>query len=181
MGEGARRAEDDQRRRWKIGPLIHPKNPNAMSSPIVPTDLTQRPPRSMRARLGSFVLLPRILDKGRAKLAGKNGEYNYNSPTDQHLVRFLGLDLEALSKELATGKGDGEILEWVHANAKTPRAPWEIEASSGYMEKRGPESDGETLSFFAEYVGQHSKTREDIKTWFDAVDLDDYVSFGGKA
>jgi hypothetical protein len=26
------------------------------------------------------------------------------------------------------GKGDGEILEWVHANAKTPRTPWEIEA-----------------------------------------------------
>jgi hypothetical protein len=65
---------------------------------------------------------------------------------------------------------------------KTPRTPWEIEAWSGYMEKRGPESDGETLSFFAEYVGQHTKTREeDIKTWFDAVDLDDYVSFGGKA
>ena len=36
-------------------------------------------------------------------------------------------------------------------------------------------------SFFGEYVGQHAKTREDIKTWFDAVDLDDYVSFGGKA
>ena len=54
----------------------------------------------MRSRLDGFVLLPRILDKGRATLAGKNGEYNYNSPTDQHLVRFLGLDLEALLKEL---------------------------------------------------------------------------------
>ena len=42
-------------------------------------------------------------------------------------------------------------------------------------------SDAETLSGFAEYVGQHSKTREDIKTWFDALDLDDFVSFGGKA
>jgi hypothetical protein len=41
---------------------------------------------------------------------------------------------------------------------KTPRTPWEIEAWSGYMEKRGPESDGETLAFFAEYVGQHTKT-----------------------
>jgi Domain of unknown function (DUF5069) len=50
----------------------------------------------MRARLGGFGLLPRILDKGRATLAGKNGVYNYNSPTDQYLVRFLGLDLEAL-------------------------------------------------------------------------------------
>jgi hypothetical protein len=135
----------------------------------------------MRARLGGFVLLPRILDKGRAKLAGKNGEYNFNSPGDQHLVRFLGLDLEALAKELAAGKGDGEILEWVHAHAKICRAPWEIEAWSAYMEKRGPDSDAETLSFFAESVGRHTKTREDIKTWFDATDLDDYVSFGGKA
>jgi hypothetical protein len=31
------------------------------------------------------------------------------------------------------------------------------------MEKRGPDSDAETLAFFAEYVGQHSQTREDIK------------------
>ena len=154
---------------------------SAMNTPIAHTDLTQRPPRSMRSRLGGFVLLPRILDKGRAKLAGKNGEYNYNSPTDQHLVRFLGLDLEALLNELATGKADGEILEWVQAHAKTPRDPWEIEAWSAYMEKRGPDSDAETLSGFVEYVGQHSKTREDIKTWFDALDLDDFVSFGGKA
>ena len=154
---------------------------SAMNTPIAHTDLTQRPPRSMRSRLGGFVLLPRILDKGRAKLAGKNGEYNYNSPTDQHLAKFLGLDLEALLNELATGKADGEILEWVQAHAKTPRDPWEIEAWSAYMEKRGPDSDAESLSGFAEYVGQHSKTREDIKTWFDALDLDDFVSFGGKA
>ena len=152
-----------------------------MSTQIAPTDLTQRPPRSPRCRLGGYVILPRILDKGRAKLAGKNGEYNYNSPTDQHFVRFLGVDLEALAKELASGKADGEILEWIQAHAKTPRAPWEIEVWSGYMEKRGPDSDAETLSLFAEYVGQHSKSREDIKSWFDALDLDDYVSFGGKA
>src|SRR4029077_18324136 len=95
---------------------------NAMSTPIANTDLTQRPPRSMRSRLGGFVLLPRILDKGRATLVGKNGEYNYDSPTDQHLVRLLGLDLQALLKELASGKADGEILEWVLAHAKTPRA-----------------------------------------------------------
>jgi len=144
-------------------------------------DLTLRPPRSMRQRLGGFVLLPRIIDKGRATLAGKNGEYNFNSPTDQHLVRFLGIDLTVLLKELAAGKGDGEILEWVSANAKNQRAPWEISAWSAYMETRGPGSDAESLASFAEYVGQHSKSREDIKSWFDALDLDDHVSFGGKA
>jgi len=148
---------------------------------IAYTDLTQRPPRSFRVRLGGYVILARMLDKGRATLAKKNGEYNYNSGTDQHLVRFLGFDPEALLKELAAGKGDGEILAWVQENAKTPRTPWEIESWSAYFEKRGPDSDTETLEGFAEYVGQHSKTREDIKSWFDAIELDDYVSFGGKA
>jgi hypothetical protein len=152
-----------------------------MSTKITHPDLTQRPPRSMRQRLGGFVLLPRILDKGRAKLANKNGEYNYNSPTDQHLVRFLDLDLEALLKELAKGKGDGEILEWVSANAKIRRTPWEVQVWSSYLDNLGPDSDAETLTGFAEYVGQHSKTRKDIKSWFDALDLDDFVSFGGKA
>jgi hypothetical protein len=152
-----------------------------MSSPIPPTDLTRRPPRSMRVRLGGLVILARMLDKGRATLAKKNGEYNYDSPTDQHLIRFLGLDPQALLQELAAGKGDGEILQWVLTNAKTPRTPWEIQTWSAYFDNRGPDSDTETLSGFAEYVGQHSKTREDIKTWFDALDLDDFVSFGGKA
>ena len=64
-----------------------------MNTNIVPTDLTQRPPRSFHVRLGGFVILPRMLDKGRATLAKK----------------------------------------------------------------------------------------KDIKTWFDAIELDDYVSFGGKA
>jgi len=144
-------------------------------------DLTQRPPRSFRVRLGNCVILARMLDKGRANLAKKNGAYKYDSGTDQHLVRFLGLDAKALLKELATGKGDGEMLQWVQAHSKTPRAPWEIEAWSAFMEKRGPDSDAETLAFFAEYLGQLSKTREDVKTWFEAIELDDYASFGGKA
>ncbi len=144
-------------------------------------DLTQRPPRSFRVRLGNYVVLARMLDKGRATLAGKNGEYIYNSSTDQRLVKFLGFDPDALSKELATGKGDGEILEWVQAHSKTPRTPWEIEAWSAFMEKRGLEGDAETLAFFAEYLGKLSKTREDVKTMFEFGELDDYVSFGGKA
>src|SRR6185369_14964632 len=155
-----------------------------MSSPvntkIVPTDLTQRPPRSFHVRLGGLVILPRMLDKGRATLVKKKGEYKYNSGTDQHLIRFLGFDPKALLKELAKGKGDGEILGWVQAHSKIPQAPWEIEAWSAYMERRGPDSDAETLSLFAGYVRQHSKTREDIKTLIDANEHEDYDRFGGK-
>jgi len=144
-------------------------------------DLTQRPPRSFRVRLGNYVVLARMLDKGRATLARKNGEYIYNSPTDQHLVKFLGFDPRALLKKLATGKSDGEMLEWVQAHSKTPRAAWEIEPWSAFMEKRAPDTDAETLASFAKNLGQLSKTREDVKTFFEFGELDDYVSFGGKA
>lgn len=28
---------------------------------------------------------------------------------------------------------------------------------------------------------EHSKTGQEVKTWFEAIELDDYVSYGGKA
>jgi hypothetical protein len=144
-------------------------------------DLTKRPPRSPRCRLGGYAILPRMLDKGRAEIAGTNGEFHYNCPLDQHIINFLGFDPEALREQLAARKGDGEILEWINSNAKHKRSPWEIEQWSDFQQRRGPDSDAETLSFFGELLGKFSKTREDIKTWADLLDLDDHVTFGGKA
>src|SRR4051794_12498707 len=99
-------------------------------------DLTKQPPRSARVRLGGYALLPRCLDKGRAALNGKNGEYHYSCPLDQRFLEFAGIDPEALKKELAAGKGDGEILEWTQANAKPKRSDAEIAAWSSYQEQR---------------------------------------------
>ena len=149
-----------------------------MSTP----DLNQRPPRSPRVRLGGYVLLPRILDKARASLAGNLGEYHYaGKGMDRHFFNFVGLDHESLKQELAKGGGDSELLAWVNANAKPSRQPWEIATWSSYHERRTPDSDAETITYFAEAVGKFSKTREDINTWFDLMDLDDYCTFGGKA
>ena len=151
------------------------------SANISAPDLTQRPPRSPRSRLGGYALLLRMLDKGRATAVGKNGEYHYNCPLDQHILNFAGIDPKRLLAELKKGKGDSEILEWITANAKTKRTAWEIQQWSDYHDRRGPDSDAETLQFFAGYVAKLTKTREDLRTWADVLDLDDYVSFGGKA
>jgi hypothetical protein len=72
------------------------------------------------------------------------------------------------------------MLAWVQANAKTPHEPWEVAQWSNYQLQRSSDSDAETLQFFAEAVAKFSTTREDIKTWFDLLDLDDYVTFGGQ-
>src|SRR5262244_467732 len=109
---------------------------NHMASNNNIPDLTQRSPRSPRVRLGGYAILPRCLDKGRATIAGKNGEYHFACPLDQRFLDFVGIDPEALKKELAAGKGDGEILEWVEKNARFRRSPIEIAAFSTFAEQR---------------------------------------------
>ncbi len=37
------------------------------------------------------------------------------------------------------------------------------------------------MEFFAKRLAEFNKDREDVKTWFDLLDLDDLVTFGGKA
>ena len=143
-------------------------------------DLTQRPPRSPRVRLGFFVLLPRILDKCRATLAGKNGDYKFNCPLDRQLFDFAQVDSEAFKAEAKAGKSDGDMLEWVRKNAARNIAPFEAVAWSAHQEQRAP-SDAETREYFTNLHKQAGSNREDITTWFDLLDLDDFVSYGGKA
>jgi hypothetical protein len=143
------------------------------------TDLTIRPPRSPRVRLGGYVILPRMLDKGRALLAGKIGEYKYACPLDQEFLEFAGIDPNALKKQLAAGKGDGEILAWITAKAKHKRTDAEIAAWSADQERRAPGSPA-LRDYFNNLHKQCAPRREDIRSWFDLLDVDDYASFGGK-
>lgn len=142
-------------------------------------DLTQCPPRSPRVRLGGYVILPRMLDKGRATLAGKQGEYHYACPMDQRFLEFAGVNPEALKKQLAAGKGDGEVLAWIQKNGKHKRTDSEIAAWSQYQEQRPP-ADPEAREFFNDIHKKVGSKRGDIANWFDLLDLDDYASFGGQ-
>lgn len=141
-------------------------------------DLTQFPPRSPRVRLGGYALLPRCLDKGRATLAGKNGEYHYACPLDQGFLEFAGIDPEALKKELT--KSDTEVLEWVKANAKNKRTASEILAWSNWQEQRAPDNT-DSREYFNGLHKAGAPKRTDITSWCDVLDMDDFVSFGGKA
>lgn len=142
-------------------------------------DLTQHPPRSPRIKLGGLVHLPRLLDKARAHTAGKLGDYIWNCPLDQRLCTFLGLDIEALLAEVKRGRSDSEMLAWVMTNAKNSRAPWEIRAWSDWLTQLAAGSAARH-ALFAEELKRHAPDRDEIVTFFDRLDLDDYVSFGGR-
>lgn len=144
-------------------------------------DLTRRAPRSPRVRLGGYAHLPRLLDKCRADLAGRIGEYHYNCPRDRLFFAFAGVEADALKAAAATGRTDAEMLAWVEANASRPRAAWEVEAWSAWMDGFTPASDPDTAGFFAETLARISSARKDIHSWADLLDLDDYCAFGGRA
>ncbi len=143
-------------------------------------DLTQHPPRSPRVKLGGFVHLPRLLDKARAEAAGKIGEFIYPCPLDNRFFAFTGLNPDALLAEVKTGRNDTEMLAWVMNNLTPKRQPWEIQAWSDYLSALSP-GDIQRHKVFAEHIERLGPGRDDIFTYFDRLDLDDYASYGGKA
>ena len=140
-------------------------------------DLTQHPPRSLRVRVGGYAHLGRLLDKARATLAGKQAGYHFNCPMDRQFFDFTGIDHEVMLAEIKQGKSDTEIVAWVRANTK--RLPSEIYAWSTWVEQHGPGGAG-GHEWIAETIKANAGERDDVRSFADLLDLDDYVSYGGK-
>lgn len=145
-------------------------------NPIPAPDLTRRPPRSPRVRLGGYTILPRVLDKARASLVGRLGDYKFNSPLDTLLFGFTGVTAEELLAQVQAGAGDFEVLGWL--NAKARKAPHEIAAWSAWTETYSDHGT-EGHQWLGEGIAQLDARREDIDTVFAYLDLDDHLSFGG--
>ncbi len=143
-------------------------------------NLTTRPPRSPRVRLGGYTILPRLLDKARATLTGTNGDYIYDNPNDGHFFRFTGIAPDALMEQVKTGAGDWGMLLWVNANAPLKRTPLEISQWSDWTETVAF-NDVAMREWFTEQIKRLNPAREDLRGTFDYLDLDDHVSFGGVA
>lgn len=140
-------------------------------------DLTRHPPRSPRTRLGGYVQLPRLIDKARASVAGKIGDFHYDCPMDKRFFEFTGVKADAFLEQVKAGKSDSELLAYVQS--QTRRHPSEIFAWSAWFEQLTP-SDPDTRAFFNDVHRKNAAARGDIVTWFDWLELDDFVTYGGK-
>lgn len=143
-------------------------------------NLTQRPPRSPRVRLGGYTILPRLLDKARATLAGTQGEYVYDSLNDRRFFSFTGIKPESLLAQVKTGAGDWDLLLWVSEHATHKRSVLEISQWSDWTETVAFH-DVAMREWFTEQIKRLNPAREDLRGTFDYLDLDDHVSFGGEA
>lgn len=142
-------------------------------------DLTLHPPRSPRVRLGEFVHLPRLLDKARAFAAGRVGDYIYPCPLDQRFFDFTGITPDAFLAAVRADRSDTEMLAWVMEHLVPTRLPYEIAGWSRWMEQLSA-GDVRRHRTFADEIERLAPDRTHVVTYFDRLDLDDFVSFGGR-
>ena len=146
-----------------------------MSTPIVPRDLNKQAPHSPRERINGFVIVTRAVDKCRANLAGKLGEYHYDCPLDNMLFSFKAITAKQFTAAVTTAANYEKIGDWLQMNG-TPKTDAEIKAWSDGVEASSMNSDPEKRAYFTENckkLGINPKT----STTFDWLEADDRASF----
>ena len=137
--------------------------------------LTEEPPRSPRYRLGGYSLMARMIDKGRADLAGNVGEYHYACPLDQMLFEFKGVQADEVKKLLASGATDEQIVSWFGTHGTTKSAE-EIKTWSDGVEGYRPFEDPEKKEWFSEECSKLG-LKPESSTLVDYLEADDAISF----
>jgi len=138
-------------------------------------DLTKHYPGSPHAMLGGYVLAKRAVDKGRAVLAGTNGEYHFDCPLDNIFLGFAGLKGSDLRDLLATGADDAEVSAWIEANA-TKRARLEvIKWNNEWRYKRISELPDMLQEYMEDYVPKNipAGVIRHIRYFFDIYDCEE--------
>lgn len=140
-------------------------------------DLTRQAPRSPRERLGDYVILARMIDKGRAIGQGKGGAYNFACPLDQILLQFKELSGDDLKRQIDSGAGDEAILQWVNGNGASKTAE-EIRNWSDQTERLSLIAVPDKSEWFTEEC-QRLGLDPQTASLFDLLDADDRDSFAG--
>lgn len=133
-------------------------------------DLTKSYPRSVREKHLGMVQVARTIDKGKAALAGKLGEYRYDCPMDQHLFEFLGINADQLLD--AIKKGDKAADDFMRS-AIEKKGHAEIEKFNREWLEYGPAKGSDSEKYFLELRNQVAPDRTDVTAWADLLDLDE--------
>ncbi len=137
-------------------------------------DLTKEAPRSPKIVLGSFVILARTIDKCRALLWGKLGEYEFDCELDNYLFSFKGISGNDFKNYVNEGHSDKEIVEWVK-NTGILKTNKEISKWTQEQMNNNYSDDVEGKKWLR---GKNKKLDIPLDgTLFDYLEVDDKVSF----
>lgn len=138
-------------------------------------DLTKEPPTSPRVRTSNYAILARMADKGRAVIAGTEGEFHFDCPLDNMLFGFKGVKGSDVRQLLEDGKSNEEIAAWIDANG-TPKTEDEKKAWSDEVEAARPYDNPDKKEWFIG-VCKEAGCDPETSTLFDFLEADDKASY----
>jgi len=141
---------------------------------ITGLDLTAQPPRSPKVKVGGFRILGRTIDKCRAALFGKIGEYHFDCPLDNSLFGWKGIRGADFKAYVAEGHSDDEITDWVRSHG-TARTTDEIAAWNDMVLKNNYADKPDKKGWLEGENKRLGLDKDD--TLFDYLEADDKASF----
>jgi len=150
-----------------------------MNTPIIDRDLTKQAPHSPRERLAGFAIASRTIDKCRASLAGKLGEYHYDCPLDNMLFSFKGINGVQFKTAVQAAKNYEDVGAWLQTNGTT-KTEAEIKTWSDEVEAGSPMKNPEKRTYFIENCHK-LRLNPETNTTFDWLEADDRASFSRKS
>jgi 2-keto-4-pentenoate hydratase/2-oxohepta-3-ene-1,7-dioic acid hydratase in catechol pathway len=130
-------------------------------------DLTEHAPRAAREMAGGLVLLPRTIDKMRAKLAGTLGPYKIGPGLSAYLLEALGVSEAEFAEAVRRSPDDEGVIAWLHARTDVSG----YAAINEQFRARGLRDAAHRRTITARYPVL--RERPDLTTWFDILDADD--------
>ena len=125
----------------------------------------------MRWKMKGYVHLARMIDKCRAVLAGREGEYIYPCPLDFRLMEFAGITDKQFTESVKAHPTDEGVAQWFCEVAKS-HTPAELEEWNRMMLNRGP-STAEKQEYFNKLRDAVDPSRTDLTAWSDLQDLEE--------
>lgn len=141
---------------------------------LLAPDLRRSFPRSPHEKLGGFVIAARVVDKARAHLAQRNGEYNFHPcGLAAFLWEFTGIAPREFLDYVATGANDDEVAQWLkeHSVAKDPMQI--IKWNNGLKDKRISELPEHYQQYFENYVPKFCPQPNKVRFFFDVYDAEE--------
>ncbi len=142
-----------------------------------PLDLRTKPPRSCYAELDGLMLMPRTIDKLRARLPGGDpGVYFINGRIkgiSGYLLERLGVSQEELLDAVARAATEEDVAAWLRERTDASQYP----AINATLRRIKPKHAEDEAFFRTEYATTLAQ-RPELEFIIDIVDADDDLAFG---
>ena len=140
---------------------------------LLAKDLHKEYPRSPREVLGGYVIAARMLDKCRASIISKNGEYHYNCPLDRRFFDFTGIDAAKFKEFVATGVPDEDVAAWIRSHAKKREKAAIVVWNNQQRDMRLSDLPPATQEYMEAYVQTFCPKNRPVYRYFDVFDLEE--------